>query len=74
MHWTPAKIKELRQRYGESQGTFCQRLGITVDAYRLWEQGRGLPSGTAQMLLWRLEEDVTEGKIRPLADVEAMAS
>lgn len=66
MTWVPDKIRLLRAGYAESQEVFCRRLGVTVDAYRLWEQGRGQPSGPAQLLLSRLEEDLLEGKVREM--------
>lgn len=62
--WTAEKILELRKAYGESQGTFAVRLGLTVDALRFWEQGRSPPNGSAQRLLDRLEEDFQSGDIR----------
>lgn len=64
--WTPEKIRALRKQYGESQEEFCHRCGVTVVTFRLWEQGRGQPSGSAQLLLGRLEEDVRKGEIREL--------
>jgi DNA-binding transcriptional regulator YiaG len=56
--WTAERIKTLREKYGESQGDFAKRLHVSVDSVRGWEQGRGDPSGTAQELLRRVEEDL----------------
>lgn len=66
MSWTPERIRDLRRRYGESQPVFCQRLGVVCGTLRSWEQGRGEPTGSALVLLGRLEEDLIEGKIREL--------
>lgn len=64
--WTADRIKALRQRYGEKQEEFCLRLGVGAGALRHWEQDRGEPNGSVQILLSRLEEDLKEGKIREL--------
>jgi DNA-binding transcriptional regulator YiaG len=65
--WSPQSIRDLRERYGESQPAFAPRLGITVEALRVWEQGKGIPGGSAQLLLDRLQEDAEQGRIRQLA-------
>lgn len=62
--WTPEKIRALRKGYGESQDDFSRRFRLTVDGYRLWEQGRGFPSGPATVVLDRLQEDLDAGEIR----------
>ncbi len=64
--WSPERLKKLRGRYGETQEEFCRRLRMDVESLRVWEQGKGAPNGAAQALLDRLDEDVREGKIRPL--------
>ena len=64
MIWTPEKIKQLRKEYDERQEDFCHRVGVTLSALRNWEQGRGEPGGSAQILLERLQEDLTEGKVK----------
>lgn len=69
MVWPPKRIKHLRKQFGESQPIFCERLGVIVDTYRLWEQGRGKPNGSALVLLDRLEEDLRAGSVRELAAV-----
>jgi DNA-binding transcriptional regulator YiaG len=67
MGWTSAKIKALRARYGEKQEEFCLRLGVNMHTLRYWEQGRGTPLGSAQILLDRLEEDADKDQIRELS-------
>ena len=63
--WTSDEIKALRTRYGETQRQFAEnRLGVSVETVRFWEQGRGVPSGPAAKLLERLEEDADLGQIR----------
>ena len=64
MIWTPEKIKQLRKGFGERQEDFCHRVGVTLAALRHWEQGLGEPSGSAQLLLTRLHEDLAEGKVK----------
>jgi DNA-binding transcriptional regulator YiaG len=64
--WTPEKILDLRERYGETQKVFCHRVGVDYTTIRWWEQGRGKPLGSAELLLDRLEEDLINGKIREL--------
>ena len=67
MHcWTPEKIRELRNLYGETQVAFARRLGVTPTSLRYWEWDMQNPSGSARILLDRLREDVEEGKIREL--------
>lgn len=64
MRWTPEKVRLLRKAYGESQDEFCHRCGVTPQGLRLWEQGRGRPSGSAQLLLDRLQEDLHASMVR----------
>jgi DNA-binding transcriptional regulator YiaG len=56
--WTAEKIKALRTKYGETQAQFAERIGVSVQAVRWWEQDRGRPIGPAEKLLDRLEEDL----------------
>ena len=44
-------IKQIRVRYGLSQGQFAVLLGISVATLRNWEQGRRTPEGPARVLL-----------------------
>jgi DNA-binding XRE family transcriptional regulator len=64
--WTAIQIRSLRDAYGETQREFVPRLGISLETLRFWEQGRGVPSGPASILLERLREDLDAGKIRKL--------
>ena len=64
MRWPPEKIKELRERYGETQAVFRLRLGITVTTLANWEQGRFEPTGTGLLMLDRLAEDLEAGQVR----------
>lgn len=64
--WTARRIKELRMLYGERQEQFCIRVGLTLSALRWWEQGKGKPSGSARLLLDRLEEDLVNDRVREL--------
>jgi DNA-binding transcriptional regulator YiaG len=57
LEWPPERIKSVRKAFDESQAEFATRMRVSVDAIRFWEQGRGSPTGSAQALLERLEED-----------------
>lgn len=61
--WTAEKIRELRERYGETQDQFRQRIGVALGTLRFWEQGQGKPLGPAAKLLSRLEEDLLESAV-----------
>lgn len=49
--WKPEKVKELRNRFGETQEAFAARLGVGVGTLRDWEQGARRPKGSAAKLL-----------------------
>jgi transcriptional regulator with XRE-family HTH domain len=68
--WTPEAIRDLRKAYGETQEVFCRRIRTSIEGLRYWEQGRGEPSGPAEEVLDRLAEDLRDGKIRPLPNLE----
>lgn len=66
MHWTPEKIKHLREKlFDETQEEFAKRLGITKFALRIWEQGQAAPSEMAAILLTRIEKDFHAGVVDP---------
>lgn len=65
--WTAEKIKGLRTKYGETQAQFAERVGVSVQAVRYWEQGHGRPIGPAEKLLDRLAEDLADGRVKDLA-------
>ena len=44
-------IRSVRARVGMTQREFSDRIGISVDTLRNWEQGRRYPTGTARALL-----------------------
>ena len=44
-------IRAVRSRVGMTQRDFSDRIGISVDTLRNWEQGRRYPTGTARALL-----------------------
>lgn len=54
--WTPEKIKQLRRIYGETQEQFADRVGVSPQALRYWEQGKGPPSGAPSRVLWFLSK------------------
>ncbi len=59
-NWTPARIKALRDRYGETQDEFARRFRISTSAVRAWEQGQGSPSGPATIVFDHLEQNAPE--------------
>lgn len=65
-NWNGQKIKQLRNRFDESQNEFCQRLGVTVDALQHWEQDRSGPSRPIEILLDMLEEHISCGRFPPV--------
>ncbi|TNG92791.1 helix-turn-helix domain-containing protein [Pasteurellaceae bacterium USgator11] len=50
-HVPISPIAVTRQRSGLSQNKFAERLGISVNTLRSWEQGQRNPSGAAATLL-----------------------
>ena len=49
--WNAESIRDLRQRYDESQTEFSRRLRVGSAALATWEQGRGLPGNTVMLVL-----------------------
>lgn len=45
------EVSEARQSTGLSQAQFAQALGISKRTLQEWEQGRRVPSGSAQALI-----------------------
>ncbi|MBU2166574.1 MAG: helix-turn-helix domain-containing protein [Alphaproteobacteria bacterium] len=50
---TPAYIRALRQRFGDSQEDFARRVGVSLRAVWSWEAGQSRPS---RMALDRLDQ------------------
>lgn len=48
---TISPIAETRQKTGLSQRLFAERLGISVNTLKSWEQGKRQPSGSALALM-----------------------
>lgn len=49
--YSPAHIKEIRERLGMSQAIFAELIGASRAAVRAWEQGKREPSEMARRLL-----------------------
>lgn len=64
MVWDSEAIKALRADYEETQEVFARRLRVHPDALRKWEQGRGTPSGPAQVVLDVLRAVLAESSDR----------
>jgi len=45
------EIRDIRDRYGLTQGQFAGMIGISLGTLRNWEQGRRKPEGPAKVLL-----------------------
>ncbi|HZZ81007.1 MAG TPA: helix-turn-helix domain-containing protein [Gemmataceae bacterium] len=58
--WTAARIKELREAFGDTQEQFAHRICVSVPTVKHWEQGKGGPLGPARLLLDRLQKDINE--------------
>jgi putative transcriptional regulator len=50
-HLSPVDIKRIREGFGLTQVEFAALLGISVQTFRNWEQGRRVPEGAAMVLL-----------------------
>jgi DNA-binding transcriptional regulator YiaG len=48
---TTETIRRLRRVYGPSREAFAERLGVSVNAVRDWEQGRHQPRGATHRAL-----------------------
>lgn len=46
--------RSLRHRLRLTQGAFAERLGISQRTLQDWEQGRRMPSGPSQVLLYQM--------------------
>ncbi len=55
--WTPERIKKLRRSLEETQEEFARRFRLSTIAVRIWEAGKGHPSGPATVLLDQLESE-----------------
>lgn len=58
-------IRGVRARVGMTQREFANRIGISVDTLRNWEQGRRYPTGTARALL-RIIDKAPEAAVAAL--------
>ncbi|NOL50333.1 helix-turn-helix domain-containing protein [Pelistega europaea] len=51
-----SEVAQTRSKSGLSQAKFAERLGISVNTLRSWEQGHRKPSGAAATLLGLLNK------------------
>lgn len=48
----PAELaRRVRQRLGLTQAEFSEKINVSIDTIRNWEQGKRSPSGAAKSLL-----------------------
>ena len=52
--WTPEGIRAIRHALGETQLEFAEHFQLHVESIRVWEQGRGPPSGPSHVILKQL--------------------
>ena len=62
-----AHIRNLRARTGLSQPAFAERLNVSVETLRNWEQGKRFPQGPARALL-RIIDKAPDAAMAALAD------
>ena len=55
---SPAEIRALRRRYGESREAFARRVGVTRNTVWMWEKGTSPPTGPAVRLMHFLAREV----------------
>lgn len=55
----------MRQRLGLSQAEFAQRIDVSLETIRNWEQGKRSPTGAAKALL-RLLDNAPQLALRAL--------
>ena len=48
--------RRVRRRLGFSQSEFANRIGVSLDTIRNWEQGKRCPTGAAKALLKVLDK------------------
>lgn len=49
-------VRRVRKRLGLSQVEFSERIGVSLDTIRNWEQGKRCPAGAAKALLKILDK------------------
>ena len=64
--WTGERIKALRKSYDETQAEFSRRIGVSIQALRVWEQDQGHPLGPTCILLGILEEGIRDKGLQPV--------
>ena len=52
----PKFVRRVRWRLGVSQAEFAERIGVSLDTIRNWEQGKRSPAGAAKALLKVLDK------------------
>ncbi len=60
-------VRNIRERVGMTQSEFADRLCISLDTLRNWEQGRRYPGGAAKALL-RIIERSPEAALNALKE------
>jgi len=58
--WTGQEIREVRIRLEQSQKSFAQRLGVTLNYVHLLEKGVKRPSKTLKLLLDCIEKELVK--------------
>ena len=68
-NYSAKQIKKIREQIALSQPVFAGLLGVSVNAYRNWEQGRNSPSMMARRFLEIIEDD-PQGFLEQAEDME----
>ena len=63
--WDPEAVRALRERRGETQDAFAERLGTRQQTVSEWERGASHPRRMAQRLLTMLAEEAATYDARP---------
>lgn len=56
-HFTPRKIRALRNQLNLSQENFAKVLGVTTSSVRSWEQGQRVPNNSIFHLMKLLKDN-----------------
>ena len=51
LEFAPTDVQQIRAKFGATQKQFAGLIGISVQTFRTWEEGRRRPHGPARALL-----------------------
>ena len=53
-------LRDFRKKYGITQMTMCELIGVSLNAYILWERGISTPSPENQEKIDRVVDRITK--------------